>query len=110
MTSSPLHSPPLFLVASERSGTTLLRLMLNGHPKLAWHEEFEYVVDYMPADQGLPPIERYHRDLGYDFIFASSKFEVDSKLSYPELVNSFLAQKAARDGKPIVGATIHRYF
>ncbi len=110
MNSTAMIQQPLFLVGSERSGTTLLRLMLNSHPQLAWNEEFEYVVDFMPADQGWPPIDAYHRYLAHDFVFASSKFSVDTALSYPQLVNSFLLQRLACDRKPIVGATIHRYF
>jgi len=101
---------PLFLVASERSGTTFLRLMLDSHPQLAWNEEFEYVVDYMPPEGGFPGIEEYRRALSGDFIFPASKFSIDPTLNYPELVNSFLAQKLARDRKPVVGATVHRHF
>ena len=101
---------PLFLVASERSGTTLLRLMLDSHPQLAWNEEFEYAVDYLPPDGGFPPVDVYHRALSHDFIFPASKFSIDRRLSYPELVNSFLAQKLARDRKRVVGATVHRHF
>lgn len=36
---------PIFLVGAERSGTTVLRLMLDHHPQIAWCNEFEYVVD-----------------------------------------------------------------
>src|SRR5262249_32892338 len=105
-----MFQQPVFLVASERSGTTLLRLMLDSHPQLAWNEEFEYVVDYMPPAGGLPRIEDYHRALAHDFVFPSSEFSIDRTLSYPELVNSFLAQKLAREKRAVVGATVHRYF
>src|SRR5258708_26901281 len=101
MNPTAMIQQPLFLVGSERSGTPLLRLMLNSHPQLAWNEEFEYVVDFLPAEQDWPPIDAYHRYLAHDFVFASSKFSVDTALSYPQLVNSFLLQKLARDGKPI---------
>jgi hypothetical protein len=110
MTSTAIVQKPLFLVGSERSGTTLLRLMLNSHPQLAWNEEFEYVVDLVPAERGWPPLDTYHRYLAHDFIFASSKFFIDTALNYPQLANSFLLQKLARDGKSIVGATVHRHF
>lgn len=105
-----MFQQPLFLVASERSGTTLLRLMLDSHPQLAWNEEFEFAVDYMPPAGGFPSIEDYHRALEHDFVFPASRFSIDRTLSYPELLNSFLAQKLARDKKPIIGATVHRYF
>ena len=35
---------PLFLVGSERSGTTFLRLMLDHHPEIAFEKEFDFVV------------------------------------------------------------------
>ena len=40
----PLRDP-VFLVGSERSGTTLLRLMLDHHPEIAFDKEFDYMVD-----------------------------------------------------------------
>ncbi|MGL5077751.1 MAG: sulfotransferase, partial [Waterburya sp.] len=43
-TKHPLIKQPIFLVGAERSGTTLLRLMLDNHPQLAWCYEFEYAV------------------------------------------------------------------
>ena len=42
---------PFFLVGSERSGTTLLRLMLDHHTQLSWCNEFEYAVDLV-SDKG----------------------------------------------------------
>ncbi len=34
-----MHSPPVFIIGAQRSGTTLLRLMLNAHSQLAIPEE-----------------------------------------------------------------------
>lgn len=35
--------PPLFIVGAERSGTTLLRVMLNSHPQLAVPPDFPFI-------------------------------------------------------------------
>ncbi|MEL7520985.1 MAG: sulfotransferase, partial [Cyanobacteria bacterium J06553_1] len=47
---------PIFLVGAERSGTTLLRIMLDHHPQQAWCHEFEYAVDLLDESGGFPPL------------------------------------------------------
>ncbi len=104
-----LSPPPLFLVGAERSGTTLLRLMLDSHPQIAWCQEFEYAVDLV-SDEGWPAVDTYADWLQTHRVFRSMAFDIDRSLTYPQLVNSFLIQKQTRDGKHIVGATVHRHF
>lgn len=104
-----LIAQPYFLVGAERSGTTLLRLMLNYHPKITWCNEFEYAVDQLENNQW-PKLDAYYDWLETHRIFQDSKFDIDTKLSYPELVNSFLHQRLVRDDKSIIGATVHRHF
>jgi hypothetical protein len=82
--------------------------MLDGHPHLAWNEEFEYAVDLMPAGGGFPRLAGFHRFLETDRVFLLSGHRVDRRLSYEQLVDSFLVQK--RGAKPLVGATVHRHF
>ena len=100
---------PLFLVGAERSGTTLLRLMLDHHPRLAFHSEFEFAVDYF-NDGRFPAIEEFIDAVQTDRIFHASGLLIDTRLSYPELMNSFLEQYRRRQDKPLVGATVHRHF
>lgn len=101
---------PIFLVGAERSGTTLLRLQLNSHPKVFWINEFEYVVDKIGNDGNYPNLNDYYDWLETHRIFRMSSYTLDRSLSYPELVNSFLSQRQASENKPIVGATVHRNF
>jgi O-antigen/teichoic acid export membrane protein len=101
---------PLFLVGSERSGTTLLRLMLDHHPQIAFEKEIDFVVTEVSDAGELPSLESYVEWIatapGADAV------AVDRSLpGYPELVNDFLLQKQAASGaKPHVGATVHRNF
>lgn len=105
-----LITQPIFLVGAERSGTTVLRLMLDHHPQLAWHSEFEYAVDRISETGEWPHIDEYHQWLAKQRIFLDLDFKLDHTLTYPQLINSFLVQKRDRDHKPIVGATVHRHF
>lgn len=101
--------PVTFLVGAERSGTTLLRLMLDGHPDLAFRYEFELAVDLVGDDGSWPDLETYYEFLR-TFRWVDPPPHVDRSLDYPALVRSFLEQKRRGDGKPRVGAAVHRHF
>ncbi len=107
---TPVVKEPIFLVGAERSGTTLLRLMLDQHPKLAWCNEFEYTVDQISDGGNFPQLDDYYQWLETHRIFQATGFVIDNSLSYPELVNNFLYQKHEQEGKSLVGATVHRHF
>src|SRR5262245_9167453 len=99
---------PVFLVGAERSGSTLLRLMLDHHPEIAFEHEFDLAVDMVSDDGGLPPVEIYH---GWVKTVRGMEYRVDHALTYLELVKDFLGQKrAASGGKKYVGATVHHHF
>jgi hypothetical protein len=112
MTEAPykLVDSPVFLVGSMRSGTTLLRLMLDHHPQIAFNLESEFLVTRISDDRVLPDIEDYCEFLRNDRIFQHSRFEIKDGLDYVSLVKDFLEQKRTRDGKMMVGATIHEQF
>ena len=99
---------PIFLLGSERSGTTLLRLMLDHHPRIAFNLESEYLVSQIADDGSLPPMAAYRAWLGRDRVFRRSDFTIDARLEYIDLVRDFLRQKMLRDRKELIGATMHR--
>ena len=106
----PMVPRPVFLVGAVRSGTTLLRLMLDHHPELAFDHEFEYAIDRLGPDGRHPDLAAYHAYLRRCRIFQDTGYEVDRDLDYPHLVDSFLRQKQQRSGKGLVGATVHHDF
>lgn len=106
----PLVDSPVFLVGSQRSGTTLLRLMLDHHPRIAFNLESEYLVRQVSDDGKHPDMAQYRAWLREDRMFQHSRFSVDERLDFLGLVNDFLGQKRARDNKEIVGATVHVQF
>ena len=60
----PLRDP-VFLVGSERSGTTLLRLMLDHHPEIAFDKEADFMVT-MVSDAGVLPSPETVSRVGHD--------------------------------------------
>ncbi|MDJ0843660.1 sulfotransferase family protein [Crocosphaera sp.] len=103
-------SRPIFLIGAERSGTTVLRLMLSHHPQLSWCQEFEYVVDQVTDEGKFPNLDQYYQWLETHRIFQARNFKIDENLDYVQLVNSFLIQQQERDHKQLIGATVHRHF
>lgn len=106
----PNVEAPIFLVGSERSGTTLLRLFLDNHPRIAFNLESDYLVTQISDDGTFPGVENYRAWLKNDRPFQHSRFDVDEKLDFVGLLNDFLKQKRVRDSKEIVGATVHHQF
>ena len=99
---------PLFLVGSERSGTTFLRLMLDHHPEIAFEKEFDFVVTKV-SDAGEFPSP--HDYVDWIATVRGANYAIDRALDYRELANDFLHQKrVSSGGKPHVGATVHRNF
>ena len=111
-----MDTPPFFLVGSERSGTTLLRLMLAHHPSIECAPEFEFLVDFLPPEgggprgDGWPDVAAYAEYLSTNRIFLPHGMEVDTSQSFPELAAGFVHQYCAPSGKPLHGATCHHAF
>lgn len=100
---------PIILVGALRSGTTMLRLMLRQHSRIAWSSEFEQAVAALD-EEGWPPLADYYRYLETHRPFLRSGFTIDRSLEYPDLVRDFLRQKHEADGRPEVAITIHSNF
>ena len=104
-------SQPTFLVGAERSGTTLLRLMLGHHPQIAFHFEFDFCVGHLPPDAGFPEMGEYRRWLRTQYLFGAVGYQIDDSLAYVDLMNSFLRQaQRVLGNKPIMGTSVHHDF
>lgn len=100
----------MLLVGAEQSGTTLLRLMLDSHPEVAFAEEFHYAVDGITADGRFPSNTEFGARLALDRSFGTSGFHFDPQLTFEEMVNGFLISRQRQKEALVVGATIHHGF
>ena len=106
-----VDSPQRFLlIGSERSGSTMLRLMLDHHPHLACMYESDFMVRHYAACHTAPP-ERLRERIADDWHFANSGLTWPADVAdYAGVIDSFFRQRASADGKRLVGATIHHDF
>jgi hypothetical protein len=101
---------PTLLVGAEQSGSTLLRLMLDCHPDIAFTEEFDYVVAGIGDDGSLPSPLETQAIFSIDRAFAASGFQLDPDLDYRALINGFLESRRRKTDAQVVGATLHHGF
>lgn len=97
---------PILLLGAERSGTTLLLLLLGHHPDICFPGEFDYAIRCIPDTHPLR-LEDYYQALENDRVFIDRQLKIDDKLNLEELLNSFLIQLRDRSEKSRIGASIH---
>lgn len=118
MADAPLHTSmdessfqePFFLVGAERSGTTLLRLMIDHHPQIRFRFESNFLVDYLTADGNDPDPAVLQKALEIDRGARLHGFEVREGHGYKSEVRHFLQTDAHQQGKSLFGAALHRRF
>ncbi|MCP4093851.1 MAG: sulfotransferase [Planctomycetes bacterium] len=118
MAEAPLHTSmdessfqePFFLVGAERSGTTLLRLMIDHHPLIRFRFESNFLVDYLTSAGGDPDPAELEKKLAIDRGARLHGFKVGEGLGYKEGVRQFLFHDAHQQGKSVFGAALHRRF
>ncbi|MBB5211834.1 sulfotransferase family protein [Microbulbifer hydrolyticus] len=97
---------PVFIVGSLRSGSTLLRLLLDHHSQINMFGEFEGAVSQAQGENW-PDIKDYWRFVKTDRQTSALKLDIDQSLDYEQLVRDFLTQLHRRNSGKIIGASIH---
>jgi len=111
-TSEPLfQSSTVFVAGALRSGTTMFRLLLDGHPVIRCPTEFDFLFDPLGPEGGLAAADRLDASafdtwLEYnqiDLAVGSAKVTCAS-----DRIRSIVKQ--ARGSKPVLALPIHRNF
>lgn len=104
------HDAPFFLVGAERSGTTLLRLMLDHHPLIRCGHESDFLVDRLDRYRSTPPARLPHAwednraYAAYRRLGLPAPAQVES---YDQLVAWLFRALREQSGKLMVGVTVH---
>lgn len=99
---------PVIIVGALRSGTTLLRLLLDHHPSIRCFAEFEELTRYL-GDEGFPSVEEYRERLRTDRHARLKQLPFDGSGDYVRAARSFVSEAYRRhgDGRPVFGFTVH---
>lgn len=98
---------PLIVVGPLRSGTTMLRLMLDHHPEIRLFAEFEELTRYLNGP-GYPSVPEYARHLATDRHARLKGLEMDGA-DYVEAARGLVRRARARwgEGRSVFGFTVH---
>ena len=108
----PTVISPVFLVGARRSGTTLMRLMLDSHPDICWQRGWEAATDKI-GDDGQGPSTVQLRELGRELDIPGA-FHIDGRIDGLSNLRRLLSHKIRSDlainGEAVFGATCHTNF
>lgn len=99
---------PVFLVSPVRSGSTLLRLMLDFHPGISNPGECDFLLDMLGDDGEFPDTASYVRWLSTNRIFLAKRLKIDESLPCEALIQSFVIQ--LRRENAVLTMNLHRHF
>ena len=99
---------PVFIVASVRSGSTMLRLMLDHHPAIANPGEFDFLFDHVQDNGTKPGSSDYATALRLNRVYQNKRLALDTTLSYSEIMQSFISQLERPD--KTLTMNVHRNF
>lgn len=101
--------PPVFIYGALRSGTTLLRLILDSHPDIDNPGEADFLFDHIAPDATHASGWRYDREgLAADRIFRTKAIGLPQHLDGRDLLLSLCGQ-LRRDGVPVLTLNVHRH-
>lgn len=103
----PIDDDLVFVCGALRSGTTLLRLMIDDHPGLSNPGEMDFLFE-PPMRSGAPDMDVYAGELALNRVFAGLQLSFTKGLSYEDQVRDFIRQ-LRKPGRRLT-INIHRHF
>jgi hypothetical protein len=113
------RTPFPFVVGMNRSGTTLLRMMLDAHPELTIPPETHFIPDLIDVEKREGPSanqftevitsQREWGDFGFDEETLRARLASISSLDSASAIRAFFELYAERQGKPRYGDKTPRY-
>ncbi|SIO59811.1 Sulfotransferase family protein [Rhodovulum sp. ES.010] len=108
MTRSDL-SDTVFVYGALRSGTTLLNLMLNGHPAIHNPGEVDPLLDFIAPDPDHPTGWRYDRArMEGHRLFRALGIALPDGADGLDLFEAMIGALRAKSDKPVLSLTVHR--
>lgn|SRR3990167_2512519 len=104
----PVDEDLVFVCGALRSGTTLLRLMIDGHPALSNPGEMDFLFETPPLKGGVHDMAAYEAETSRNRVFISRKLKFSAGLAYEDQICDFIRQLRA-PGKRLT-INIHRHF
>lgn len=104
----PADEDLVFVCGALRSGTTLLRLMIDGHPHLANPGEMDFLFEPPCDGRGAYDMNEYARELSPNRVFVSRKLRFSEGLGYEDQIRDFIRQ-LRKPGERLT-INIHRNF
>lgn len=98
----------VFICGALRSGTTLLRLMVDQHPRLSNPGEMDFLFEYDASYDDTEALAHYAKEISRNRVFRALGLKIDPTLTYDMLVRS-LVDQCRREGE-ILTINVHRNF
>ncbi len=99
---------PVFITASVRSGSTMLKLMLDHHPAISNPGECDFLFDHVANDGALPTSVDYETALRLNRIYQAKRLHLDTSLPYLDIMESFSGQLLGN--QKVLTMNVHRNF
>jgi len=104
----PVDDDLVFICGALRSGTTLLRLMIEGNPALSNPGEMDFLFEAPPRNNGAFDMNAYEAEVSRNRVFVGLNLKFSSGLGYEDQVRDFIRQ-LRKPGKRLT-INIHRHF